>query len=241
MITKDIDAIVFNIFDYKENDLIVDVFTREYGFMQLYVRGAQKTTSKSFFIFKVFNIISIDLSKINLDELSIYRSGSVLKVFDYTALNYGQMNAVMLLSETLLKIKNIKDYNINLYYNELETIITRLVSDKEVDALFLVNYFFLKTLDILGCSIILDCCGHCTKSSNIVVFDLDEKCFICKDCYNGDLNAIVNPDVLNYLYNLGRGHTTKSSNLSLNKVVFELLYDILLENAGIYLVSHDYI
>ena len=88
MITKDIDAIVFNIFNYKENDTMVDVYTKEYGFMQLYVRGGQKTTSKSFFIFKIFNIISIDLSKVNLNELSMYRSGSITKVFDYTSLNY---------------------------------------------------------------------------------------------------------------------------------------------------------
>ncbi|MEG0569772.1 MAG: recombination protein O N-terminal domain-containing protein, partial [Erysipelotrichales bacterium] len=86
MITKDIKGIVFNILNYKDNDLIVDVFTYDYGFIQLYVKGAAKIKNKSFYIFKLFNEISFDVAKLDINGLSTYRSGSIIKVFDYTKL-----------------------------------------------------------------------------------------------------------------------------------------------------------
>ncbi|MDH6602891.1 DNA repair protein RecO (recombination protein O) [Bacilli bacterium PM5-9] len=239
IITKDLKGIVFNIFNYKENDLIVDVLSYQYGFMQLYVRGGQKTTSKSFFIFKIFNFITFDVSKLNLEELSIYKSGSVDRIFDYTCLNYEQMNLVMFMSELLIKIKHQKDINYKKYYEFLEEIIVDI--SKKKNSYFLTNYFIYNTLELIGCAPNLESCYNCAKTNNIVAFDLKNSGFICKECFDNNSKYLMDKDILNYLYKLSNGNEITNNKKSYDKYVFDLLTDLLYENAGVYLTSVKYI
>lgn len=239
-ITKDLHGIIFNIFNYKENDLIVDVFTKEYGIMQLYVKGGQKTTTKSFFIFRLFNVITFDVSKLNLSELSIYKSGEVNEVFDYTKLNYEQMNSTMFISELLVKIKHVADYNYKKYYQELLVIITDL-KEKNKSSHFILNYFIYITLKILGSGIILNGCYHCSKQQDIIAYDILNGGFVCIDCFDNNSKYLKDKTILNYLYKLPRYEELENNALVYDKAVFEILIDCLKENTGVYLMALKYI
>ncbi|MEG0686981.1 MAG: DNA repair protein RecO, partial [Erysipelotrichales bacterium] len=194
MITKDIKGIVFNILNYKDNDLIVDVFTYDYGFIQLYVKGAQKIKSKSFYIFKLFNEISFDIAKMDLNGLSTYRSGSIIKVFDYTKLDYTQINCSMLISELLVKIKELKDFNIKRYYKDLQLVLSLMLENK---TLFHINYFLNKTLIILGSGLVLDECQVCGSKKEIVGFSPILSGFVCSNDSQDDM--LCDKDLLLYL------------------------------------------
>jgi len=238
IVTKDLNGIVFNIFNYKENDLIVDIFCYQYGFMQLYVRGGQKTTSKSFFIFKLFNIITFDISKLNLEELSIYKSGTITKVFDYTALSYEKMNVIMLCSELLLKIKQQKDFDIKVYYQDIEDVILGLQKENPY---FLLNYFIYKTLIILGCAPSLDSCCMCSKMNGIMAYDIINNGFICQVCYDNNSKYLMDKDILNYLYKIKFKEEIPNNKRENDKKVFEIFNGILNDNAGVYLIAAKYI
>lgn len=239
-ITKDLHGIIFNIFNYKENDLIADVFTKEYGAIQLYVKGAQKTTSKSFFIFKQFNIITFDVSKLNLKELSMYKSGEVKEVFDYTKLNYEQMNTTMLISELLVKIKHLNDYDYQNYYQELLIIISDLKTNRK-PVQFILNYFLYISLKVLGSGLVLDSCYQCSKQHNIIAYDIINNGFICLACFEGNSKYLKDQTILNYLYKLPKYEEIDDNALIYDKAIFELLIDCLKENTGVYLIASNYI
>ena len=239
IITKDLEGIVFNIFNYKENDLIVDVLCKQYGFMQLYVRGAQKTTAKSFYVFRLFNKITFDVSKLNLVELSTYKSGFVNQVFDYTKLDYEQMNSVMFIEELLIKIKHQQDISYQAYYQELELVIDKIRTNE--NSYFVINYFLYKTLGILGCAPILNCCSNCAKTSQIVAYDISKSGFVCQNCYDATTKNISEVKVLEYLYELNDKKEITNNQKIYDKIIFRLLIDILNDNAGIYLVATKYI
>ena len=239
MIIKDLDGIVFNSISYKDNDLIVDVYTHEYGFIQLYVKGAQKTSSKSFYIFKMFNIIKFDLSKIDLDNLSIYRSGSIVEVFDYTKIDYDMMNVVSFISECLIRIKELKDFDQKKYYASLIKAVADLKSKNSY--LDVVNYFLLNTLDVLGAQIVLDRCCYCNQTTQIEAYDLEMNGFVCHNCI-GSSRVIKDEMFLKYLYNLNKnsiGGILVEQSLKMR--VFKLLYSIMYDNVGIQLRSYKYL
>lgn len=239
MIIKDLNGIVFNLFNYKENDLIVDVFTKEYGFMQLYIRGGQKTTSKSFFVFSKFNIIKFDLSKYNNNGLSIYKSGSVLKAYDFINLSFEQINLMMLFEELLEKIKHEKIVS-DIYF---ETLISIIYNSKNnnISHLFLINYLLVQTLKNLGCELTLDKCFHCESKTKIKVFDYEVNGFVCENCLeNSQLNTFEK-DYLIYFFNLNTYNNYDIIESKIEKEIFKYLSSILFDNAGIYLVSQKFI
>lgn len=237
-ITKDLHGIIFNLFNYKENDLIVDVFCYEYGFMQLYVKGGQKTTSKSFFIFKLFNVISFDLFNFNPNGLSNYKSGSAVKVFDFTKLDYDKINVMMLICEVLLKIKHLKDNDYQKFYLDVYQIVLDIYQQKPF---FTLNYFLNKTLKLLGCQPIFDCCCHCGKTNDIIAYDLENNGFVCMACYEDNLKYLTNKNILNYLYGLDKNVEIENNSRYYDKYVFTLLIAMVNDNAGLYLQAAKYI
>lgn len=239
MIIKDLNGIVFNIFNYKENDLIVDVFTKEYGFMQLYIRGGQKTTSKSFFVFSKFNIINFDLSKYNPQGLSLYKSGSVVKAYDFINLSFEKINAMMLFEELLEKIKVQKIVSDH-YYSVLLYIIENSKNDK-VTHLLLINYLLVQTLNQLGCDFSLDECFYCHNKTKIKVFDYEVNGFVCENCLEYSSVYTNKKDELLYFYNLNRLENYGIIEFENEKEIFNYLISIIFDNAGIYLISQKYI
>lgn len=244
MNTKNIEGIVFNIFNYQENALIVDVLTKEYGFISLCVKGGQKSSSKAFYILKMFNIITFDISKLNIEGLSNYRSAQVIEYFDYTKLDYFTMNMMMLISELLIKIKPLNDLNLTNYYQILKQIVIK-VNKAESDNSSLLNLLLLETFKILGSQPILDSCMLCNKIENIKAYSYSSHGFICQECLND--NRLLENDkisyqneLLRYLYYLNKYQIIEVD----NKLKINLRYyflNILNENTGIYLKSSQYL
>lgn len=244
MITKNIEGIVFNIFNYQDNALIVDVFTKEYGFISLKVKGGQKSSSKAFHIFKMFNIISFDVLTLNVNGLSNYRSGEVIEYFDFTKLDYFSMNMMMLISEVLQKTKHLNDFNFKNYYQLVKEIIKK-VNQEDQDNYSLLNLFLLETLKMLGSQPVLDSCLICQKITKIKAYSYALHGFICQDCLenNNDLdneNISYQQDLLRYLYHLNKYQIVDVD----NKIKINLRYyllNTLNDNTGLYLKSSKYL
>jgi len=245
MIINQLNGIVFNILDYKDNDVIASILCKEYGFLQVQVKGAKKQTSKSYYIMHQFNRISFDLSKLNHDGLSVYKSGSNIHVLDFTKLSYQGSTALMYISELLYKIKEMKEFDQAFFYDKVVLIIDGIQNNKEV--CYLINAFIVEVLSINGIVLQLDQCGTCHARNDIIGFDYLNYGFICKDCYVKleeieEEKIIRNKEVLQCLY--GLSHWESETSVfpdAINKQVFKLLNNYLQDNLGIYLQSGKYL
>lgn len=241
MNNKNLDVIVIRTMPYKENDLLVDVFSKDYGYLNIHARGANKQSSKSFYLLKPFNILTIDLLKMDLKGISSFKSGSIIKTFDYLSLDFTQMNFVSLIQEIIVKSNSaIIDYN--RYYNTLFEIINLLNKKELMYINDLINIFLNETLKQLGVNPCLDSCVACHKTSNIVTYDINDDGFKCKDCIDENHNNISNNSFLRYLYYLNlKDYQNASKFKDAQYYTYKLLIKYLTENAGMYLNSLKYI
>lgn len=235
MSTKNLHGIIFNSFNYKENDLIVDVVCLELGFIQLYVKGGQKLTTKSFYILNMFNVIDFDINN-HQQGLLNYRGGRIIKSFDYTKLSYNKMNVIMIISEILMRIKHESVQTKQLYLTLEKVLIDINTHKSDYD---LLNLFLIEVLNIVGLSLKLDGCLYCEKSKDIVAYCWDNHGFVCSSCLSED-NLVYDKEVLTYLYKLNQGYYYEITE-NKKKLILRYLLQLLNDNAGIYLKSLKYL
>ncbi|MDR3215371.1 MAG: DNA repair protein RecO [Bacilli bacterium] len=233
---KGINGIIINIVEYKDNDLIVTFLTRELGFIQTIVKGAQKKGNKSFYLISLFNELTFDVVNYQKNELSIFKSGDIINACDYTTLSLDNLNMMMLISEILYKMRN-SDIVDNKDFFKLVKYVMRIIVDNNNDSWYYLNYLLLVVLNKLGVSLVLDRCIICSKQEKIVAFSNHELGFICQDClneFNDDLNT--DQQLLSYLYNLNKHLLVRKDEIN-NKLVFRMLINYLHEKTGILLNS----
>jgi len=238
-IVKNLDGIVVNLVDYKDNDVIATFLTKQYGFIQVYVKGRKKISSKSYYLINEFNEIKFDLSKLNLSGLSTFKSGTSTTMLDYTNLSVEASACLMLMGELLNKIKSNNEFNHDAFYKHTKHTIHELSSDNHLyEAL---NKFIYQVLKINGITLVIDRCVSCANNSSIVGFDINNHGFICSDCLHENTESIISDrKVLETIYLLD-SDTYKASGSSVDKTVFKLLYYYLKEDLGIYLKSGQYL
>lgn len=241
MSSKNLEVIVIRTMPYKENDLLVDVYSKDYGYLNIHSRGANKQSSKSFYLLKPFNILTIDLLKMDLNNISSYKSGTIIKTFDYLSLDYNQMNFINLIQEIIVKTHS--GINNNLEYYEVLYKVINLLNKNNINYINeLINIFILETLKQLGANPCLDSCVTCLKITNIVSFDVNDDGFKCKDCLNENHNNISNNNFLRYLYYINKQDYIEASKFKdAQYYTYKLLIKYLTENAGMYLNSLKYI
>ena len=97
------DAIVLNMHDYGEHDMRVSFFTREFGKMQMIVRGGKKITTKQAHFLHHFGVVRIVF--ILGKHIPFVRSVSAISLFPdigRTMYGYGYLYSFLLLCNTLL-------------------------------------------------------------------------------------------------------------------------------------------
>lgn len=97
------DAIVLNMHDHGEHDMRVSFFTREFGKMQIIVRGGKKIATKQAHFLHHFGVVRIVF--ILGKHFAIARSVSVISLFPgitRSMYGYGYLYSFLLLCDTLL-------------------------------------------------------------------------------------------------------------------------------------------
>jgi DNA repair protein RecO len=243
VIIKALEGIVVDLLDQKDDDLIASILTKDYGLLKVYVKGAKKTKNKSFYIFKVLNIIEFDLSSLNPKGISSYKSGANIKVFNYTNLTLEQSNLVAMIIELLVKINQVYEHDDD-YYRLIKETIGLLNQDYQHQTLAILNNVLLKTLGILGVGLHLDTCLACNDEhqQRVVAFDIDQAGFICQKHCQKDHRLITDKKLLEYLFYLNHDNYEMLASYHVyHKVINQLLNKYLIENTGVYLNSLKYI
>ncbi|MGL4383310.1 MAG: DNA repair protein RecO [Bacilli bacterium] len=235
---KNVEGIIFNTFDCKDNDIIVDVITKNHGFIKLYVKGAKAIKNANFFTYKVYHQIVFELNYQSKQELQRASNAQVINSFNYTKLSYQGMNSCSFVSELLLKIKEVIDFKSNALY-ELIINYTRDVFNEET-ILYHLNTILLYTLDVLGIKPILDKCLYCSSKSNIVAYSINDNGFVCQE--HNKPTFINEEALLKYLYYLDNDDDLIKKDDSSNALsIFKILYGYVYEQAGLFLISYKYL
>ncbi|HOO68479.1 MAG TPA: DNA repair protein RecO [Bacilli bacterium] len=236
---KDILGIVLKERDYGESSKILDVFTKEYGIIGVISKGSKKLKST---LSGVSTKLSYGVFHIYYKEQKL----STLTCVDIT-------NPFFNIKKDILKV-SFSTYLADLTYqiakqsddfnNIFDLLISALTKINDgYDPLVITNILELKYLDFLGVSPILDKCGVCGNSTNIVTISSDCNGLLCKNCRTTE--KIYDLKVIKYIrmyYYLNIDNITK---IDIDKNIKEDINNFLTEyynkNTGIYLNSKKFI
>lgn len=207
MIIINTQGIVLKSVTYKENDLILTIFTRKLGKISAIARGAKKSKSTLLSSSQIFAYANFTLKK----EGNMYRvtQSEIIKSFYSLSYNF---EAFSYATHILKLIDNsLIDNQSN---NRLFILLAQslyLYSEEKVDMEYITLCFELKFLDYIGFRPIVNYCVNCNKKElDNILFNVYEGGVLCEDCskiyeHNLKINIttsklmsyILNNDILN--------------------------------------------
>lgn len=176
MIERKIQGFVYSRSDYQENDVIVNVLTKD-GPVSFKARGIKKTTSKNAPSCNFFTLSDFLLTAKSENHPATLKSSSIVKIFHQPYENL-LSSAVYLffchLVHTLANTLNPYDFLLECF---------QLMEKKEYP-INVLNYFFKSLVDQLGYQPFLKGCVHCHQKNQLIAFSFSDGGFICQTCFD---------------------------------------------------------
>lgn len=179
MIVLNTQGIVLKSVTYKENDLILTIFTRKLGKISAIARGAKKSKSSLLSSSQIFAYANFTLKK----EGNMYRvtQSEIIKSFYNLSYNFEAFSYathILKLVDTFL-IDNQSN-------NRLFILLAQslyLFSEEEIDMKYITLCFELKFLDYIGFKPIVKTCANCYNNDfKNPVFNVYEGGVLCEKC-----------------------------------------------------------
>jgi len=181
MIILNTQGIVLKAVRYKDNDLILTIFTRKLGKIAALAKGAKKNKSSLLSSSQLFSYSNYTLKR----QGNMYRvsQSDIIKSFydlsyDLEAFSYATYITKLVESSTLENQTN----------NRLFVLLAQtlyLYTLDNIDKQFVTRAFELKFLDYIGFKPIVSRCVNCgEKNSNNFVFNVYEGGTLCESCSN---------------------------------------------------------
>ena len=160
--------------DVKDNDVILSVYTRDYGIVSLYARGIKKSTSKNAFACQLFDYSEFMIEMNQMKSMQLLKSATLKKEFLGIRSDYDRLALASVVIELAgyLEEDNIFDL--------LDTTLKLLDSHKEPFTVF--ELFVVRYLDLLGLSPEVDGCVLCGDTRNIETISVSDGGFVCRSC-----------------------------------------------------------
>lgn len=190
MIIVNTQGIVLKAVTYKENDLILTIFTRKLGKIAAIARGAKRSKSSLLSSCQIFAYANFTLKK----EGNMYRvtQSEIIKSFynlsyNFEAFSYAT-HILKLVDNSLIE---------NQSNNRLFVLLAQslyIFSEEEINMEYITLCFELKFLDYIGFKPIVNACSNCyTNDLKNVVFNAYEGGVLCEECSkNYEYNMRIN-------------------------------------------------
>ncbi len=187
MIVINTQAIVLKSVRYKDNDLILTLFTRKLGKISAIAKGAKKSKSPLLSSSQVFSYSNYTLKKQN----DIYRvvQTDVIKSFYDIAYDIEAFSYATYILKLVEKSMFENQTNNRLFLLLAKTL--NFYTNKDIDKYLLTRIFELQFIDYLGFKPILNKCVICTSTKNISRFNVYEGGVICEECSKNSTNTIL--------------------------------------------------
>ncbi|UOW68534.1 DNA repair protein RecO [Paraclostridium bifermentans] len=179
MIIVNTQGIVLRSARYKENDLILTIFTRKLGKISAIAKGAKRNKSSLLSSSQVFSYSNFTLKK----QGNMYRVSQSETIKNFYDIAYDMEAFSYATYITSLVDGSIYENQTN---NRLFVLLAQtlyLYTQNEVDKEYITRAFELKFLDYTGFKPIVNRCVNCnTTNLKSSVFNVDEGGILCEKC-----------------------------------------------------------
>ena len=163
--------------DVKDNDVILNIYTREFGIMALYARGIKKSTSKNAYACQLFDYSEFMCDVNQMKSMQLLKSATLKKEFMGIRSDYDRLALASVVVELA---GSLPDDNI---YDLLEVTLENL--DRHPQPYLIFNLFVVRYLDVLGIAPEVDGCVLCGNTSGIETISILDGGFLCHGCNRG--------------------------------------------------------
>ena len=233
----DVEGIIINSKDYKDNSKILDIFTKEYGIIGVIAKGCKslKSNLRSVTEKLTYATFTIYFKK---DKLSILSEASIINNFSNIKKDIDKISyASFLVDLTNQVYKQCED---NSLYDLLISALVKI--NDNFNPLTITNIIELKYLEYLGVMPNIDGCSIC-GSKSVVTLSSDKGGYLCSKCHTNE--PIVSDKAIKLVRMYYYVDIEKISKLDINKeVIFEVnnfIDDYYDRYTGLYLKSKSFL
>ncbi len=235
------EGIVIKAFDYGEGSKIITLFTKNYGKISIYAKGAKKTKSRLNILTQVFCYGEYIYYLGNKSSMGTLNQGDVEEHFADIYKDITKTSYAAYLIELVDKLTEIKQPNQYLF-EQLLSSLEHINSGKEEE--IVARIFEMKIFQIFGYKPHLHSCAICKDEDNLTAFSISNGGIVCGK--HKDNNAIIiNSNTVKLLRlfdvidirRLGNIDVKQSTKSQL-KLVMETFFD---EYVGIPLKSRNFL
>ena len=233
----DVEGIIINSKDYKDNSKILDIFTKDYGIIGVIAKGCKSLKSNLRSVTDKFTYATFTLYY-KKDKLSILSEASIINNFSNIKKDIEKISYCSFLMDLTHQVyKQCEDSDIyDIFIDSINKI------NENFNSLIITNIVELKYLGYLGVMPNLDGCSIC-GSKSVVTLSSDKGGFLCAKCHKEE--PIVSDKALKLVRMYTLVDIKKISKLDINKdVVFEInnfIDDYYDRYTGLYLKSKNFI
>lgn len=211
-------GIILNETNYSETSKILNILTKEYGYISVISKGSRTIKSRlrgisMKLVYGEFIITYKEKGISNLIEGNLINSFKNIMT-DFTKMTYA--NKCINITKSVLKENNDK-YIFNILRDSLIKI------NDNMNPKLIYYILAIKLLDFLGVKPDFTTCINC-NSNNIITFDLTIPGSICNNCYHESYLFQTNTLKLLKLFQSVEIEKIDKLNISNNKVITELEY-----------------
>lgn len=185
--------IVLSTSKYKEKDLIVNAISED-QVISFKARGGLEAKSPFAFLSNELTVAEVEFSGPETYKNRILKSAMMISSPLQYSDSLDKLFTIKIVSEITNKASFDEENNeAYIYYPEIIKFLTGLSFEHFNPYVFTMIYLS-KALKMLGNGLVVDKCVRCGGTKDIVAFSFDEGGFICKNCYdpnidNNDLNV----------------------------------------------------
>lgn len=178
MITLNTQGIVLRASRYKENDVILTIFTRKLGKITAIAKGAKKNKSMLLSGSQIFSYSNYTLKK----QGGMYRivQSDTIKSFYELSYDIDSFSYATYIAKLVETTTQENQTNNRLFILLAQTLY--LLIQKETDKQLTTRIFELKFMDYIGFRPSLSRCSSCGSKEITSLFNIEEGGVICKEC-----------------------------------------------------------
>ena len=233
----DVEGIIINSKDYKDNSKIIDIFTKDYGIIGVIAKGCKSLKSNLRSVTDKLTYATFTLYY-KKDKLSILSEASIINNFSNIKKDIEKISYASFLTD--LSNQVYKQCEDNSLYDLLISALIKI--NENFNSLIITNIIELKYLEYLGVMPNLDGCTIC-GSKNVVTLSSDRGGYLCSKCHMNE--PIVSDKAIKLVRMYTLVDINKISKLDISKdVVFEVnsfIDDYYDRYTGLYLKSKSFL
>ncbi len=186
------EGIVLSHRDFKDNDVILTILTKEEGTLSFVAKGIKKAKSKNASACELFTYSRFFYNRNERATMQSLRTAERIQMYRHVYDSLQKQVIASLLCEVCNKIVLEESYMV---FDLLQQSLQHL--DKEDNDFCVLAFFIAQLNEIVGVSPNVDGCVHCGNPS-VMAISIINGGFVCSDCYQQEKDIRCSIDSLRY-------------------------------------------